>query len=273
MIRLAAFDLDQTLFGSDLVISPRVQRAVAQAQGRGVIVTIATGREARLTARFARELNLTAPLVCAQGALVYDYLTDRTLHDVRLPGELLPKVIEATARHGWNLHFEMPHGLFLPKHSNHPPILFDLIRLSQWSRLDDFLRDLPEPPLKFIITLNTPDERERVMAEMRAEFDGLVNIVASHTYLIEGLPAGVDKGRGVAWLAEYFHIPQAEVMAVGDNDNDVPMIQWAGIGVAVGNASPAAQAAADWVAPPVEEDGAAAALEKFVLDISPKNAG
>ena len=57
-------------------------------------------------------------------------------------------------------------------------------------------------------------------------------------------------------------------MAVGDQDNDVPMITWAGVGVAMGNSSPAAKAAADWVAPPLAEDGAAAAIERFVLDSS-----
>jgi hydroxymethylpyrimidine pyrophosphatase-like HAD family hydrolase len=100
---------------------------------------------------------------------------------------------------------------------------------------------------------------------MRAAFDEQIHIVPSHPYMVEGLPAGVDKGQGLAWLADYCGIPQTAVLAVGDNDNDVPMILWAGVGVAMGNASPAARAAADWVAPPVAEDGAAAALEKFVF--------
>jgi hydroxymethylpyrimidine pyrophosphatase-like HAD family hydrolase len=69
----------------------------------------------------------------------------------------------------------------------------------------------------------------------------------------------------LAWLAEYFHLSPDEVLAVGDNDNDVPMLEWAGVGVAVGNASPAARLAADWIAPPLQEDGAAATIEKFIL--------
>jgi hydroxymethylpyrimidine pyrophosphatase-like HAD family hydrolase len=82
---------------------------------------------------------------------------------------------------------------------------------------------------------------------------------------VEGTPPNLNKGTGLAWLADYLHIPQAAVMAVGDNDNDVSMLTWAGVGVALDNASPAARAAADWIAPSVADDGAAAALETYVL--------
>ena len=78
------------------------------------------------------------------------------------------------------------------------------------------------------------------------------------------LPPGMNKSKGLEWLAGQYGIDQADVMAVGDNDNDVEMLEWAGVGVAMGNGSPAALAAADWIAPPVGEDGAAVALEKYL---------
>jgi hypothetical protein len=266
MIRLAAFDLDGTLVDTDLILSPRLRQTVTLAQQCGAILTIATGRDARLTTRFARELGLNAPVICAQGGLIYDFLQDRVLHDVRLPSEILPRAIDAASHYGWNLHFEMADRSYLPAVSNHPPILFELLRYSQWSRVDDLLRDIPESPHKFLVTLNHPDDRPRIMSELCEVFDGQIRIVPSHPYLIEGVPRGVTKGSGLAWLADYYNIPQAEVMAVGDNDNDVPMIEWAGLGVAIGNASLVAKAAADWIAPPVEENGAAVAIEKFILN-------
>jgi Cof subfamily protein (haloacid dehalogenase superfamily) len=265
MIRLAAFDLDGTLVDNDLILSARLCQAVTQAQQCGAIITIATGRDTRLTTRFARELGLTAPIICAQGGLIYDFLGDRTLHDVRLPPEIIPQAIDAAKQYGWNLHFEMADRSYLPAVSNHPPILFELLRYSQWSRLDDLLRDLPETPHKFLVTLNHPDDRPRIMSELCEIFDGQIRIVPSHPYLIEGVPPGVTKGSGLAWLANYYTVHQSEVMAVGDNDNDVPMIEWAGLGVAIGNASLAAITAADWIAPPVYEDGAAVTIEKFML--------
>jgi hypothetical protein len=265
MIRLAAFDLDGTLVDTDLVLSPRLRQDVALAQQCGMIITIATGRDAKLTTRFARELDLTAPVICAQGGLIYDFIKDHVLHDVRLPPEIIPQAVEAAAQYGWNLHFEMADQSYLPAVSNHPPIIYELLRYSKWSRLNDLLRDIPELPHKFLITLNHPEDRSQIMSELTKVFAGQIRIVPSHPYLIEGVPTTVSKGSGLAWLAEYYHIPQAEVMAVGDNDNDVPMIEWAGWGVATGNASQAAKSAADWIAPTVKEDGAAVAIEKFML--------
>lgn len=265
MIRLAAFDLDGTLVDTDLVISARLRKAVERAQRCGSILTIATGRDASLTTRFARELGLTAPVICAQGGLIYDFLKDTILHDVRLPPGILPRALQAAEQYGWNLHFEMADRSYLPAVSNHPPILFELLRYSKWSRLDDFLRDLPETPHKFLVTLNHPEDRDRVMSELCETFEGQIRIVPSHPYLIEGVPSEVTKGSGLAWLAEYCNIPKTEVMAMGDNDNDVPMIEWAGLGVAVENTSMAAKAAADWIAPAVNNDGAAVAIEKYLL--------
>lgn len=265
MIRLAAFDLDGTLIDTDLVLSSRLRQAVALTQQCGKIITIATGRDAKLTTRFARELDLNSPVICAQGGFIYDFVKERVLLDVRLPAEILPLAVEAAAEYGWNLHFEMADQSFLPAESNHPPILYELLRYTKWSRLDNLLTDLPELPHKFLVTLNHPDDREQIMAELVKVFDGQIRVVPSHPYLIEGVPSSVSKGSGLVWLANYFHIPRSEVMAMGDNDNDVPMIEWAGLGVATGNASPAAKMVADWISPSVDEDGAAVAIEKFML--------
>jgi Cof subfamily protein (haloacid dehalogenase superfamily) len=264
-IRLIALDLDQTVFGVDLVVRPRVQAVISQVRALGTGITIATGRDAKLATKFAGELGATVPIVCVQGGCIYDYEHDKVLHDVRLRLELLPRVLQAADRYGWNIHFEMFDQNYLPARSNHPPITFELLRYSRWVRVGDFLRDMPEPPHKFIVTLSQPEDRARIVAEMKEALDGAVTIVPSHPYLVEGLPQGVNKGHGLAWLADHLGVPQNEVLAIGDSDADVPMIEWAGIGVAMGNGSPAAKAAADWVAPTLEEDGAAAAIERFCL--------
>ena len=70
----------------------------------------------------------------------------------------------------------------------------------------------------------------------------------------------------MAWLADHLGVRREETMAIGDGDNDVEMLEWAALGVAMGNATPQTKAAADWIAPAVEEDGLAAALQRFVLD-------
>ena len=265
MIRLIALDLDQTLMSSNLVISQRVHNAVASAKQKGVKISIITGRGLRVTSRYASELGLQSPVVCYQGGLIFDLEANKMLNEVRLPSNLIPSIISIAEQYSWNLHFEADSHIYLPKNSDHSVEFFDLIRLVPWSRVDNLLTDLPAVPHKFLVNLKHPDDRQQTLAEMNSAFHNLISIVPSHPILIEGLPSGVDKGRGLEWLAGYLGTPREEVMAIGDNDNDVPMIAWAGIGVAMGNCSTSACEVADWIAPPVEEDGAAVAIEKFVL--------
>ena len=266
-IRLVALDLDNTLVGPSMVVTPRVRAALAAAVAKGVVVTIATGRAPEPTERFARDLGLTAPLICFQGGLVYDYGARRVLFEQRLDPAVIPVIIGLAEAHGWNLQFETPTMAYLPLESNHPAALMELMRVAAWTRVD-LRTGLPETPYKFILAVHDPAEREALAAELsqRLKEQGLhLSVVPSHPILVEGTPPGLDKGTGLAWLAAHLNIPQAAVLAVGDNDNDVPMLQWAGLGVALDNASPAARAAADWVAPSVFADGAAVALERCVL--------
>jgi Cof subfamily protein (haloacid dehalogenase superfamily) len=264
MIRLLALDLDQTLFGNDLVMTPRVQRAIAGAQAKGTQVTIVTGREAYAASRVARDLKITAPIVCAQGACIFDHVHNEVLHDERLPMELLPRILAVIERHGWNVHLETFDKLFFPPASSHSAAFFELLRYSNWVRVGDLVNDLPEPPLKFIVTVERTEDRATVVEVMHREFGDAITVVPSHPHLVEGVPAGVHKGHGLAWLAGHLHVAQSEVMAIGDSEADIPMIRWAGIGVAMGNATPETKAAADWVAPTLSEDGAAVAIEKFI---------
>ncbi len=267
-IRLIGLDLDQTLIGRDLTLSARVKAAVAAAMARGIAVAIVTGRGPSPTDQFAAALHLTAPLICFQGGLVYDYLARRVLHERRLDPAVIPVVVRLAETHGWNLQFETPAMIYLPRVSNHPEELLSLMRVAAWQRVDDLVTDMPETPHKFILSVHDPAERDALVLELRrrlGEAGVTLTVVASHPILIEGLPAGLTKAVGLAWLAEHLDVPREAVLAVGDNDNDAPMLEWAGVGVAMGDASPLARAAADWVAPGVEQDGAAVAIEKFAL--------
>ena len=91
-----------------------------------------------------------------------------------------------------------------------------------------------------------------------------LTITGSHALIAEALPAGLSKAVGLQWLAQHLGVAAADVLAVGDNDNDVEMLRWAGVGVAMGNSSAAALAAADWVTAAVGQDGAALALERYL---------
>lgn len=244
------------------------REAMQAAQAQGIIVTLATGRGAQPTAHFTTELGLTAPVICFQGGHIYDPRTQATLHETRLDPRVIPVVNHLAQQHNWLLHFETPHMLYLNATQDYPPALHTLIQVTAWTQVNDFLTDLPEVPHKFILTARHPDERPALEKQLRTlaqHHHLLLDVFASHAYLVEGMPSGVHKAAGLAWLAAHLGIDSQDVLTIGDNDNDVTMLQWAGIGVAMGNASPAALAVADWVAPTCEAGGVAAAIEKFAL--------
>lgn len=265
--RLVAFDLDNTLVGADLQFSPRLRAAVARAQARGVVITLATGRGPVPTDRFAAALNITAPLVCSQGAIVYDYRARQALHEICLDPAVVPLAVQLAEARRWELAFEGLEQIYLSARYQYQPEFLELLRVSPivWA---DFAHGLPDRLHKFLFPARDVAERTEKLAHLRAHFaeaPSRLTIIASHPLIVEGVPRGVDKAAGLAWLAAALQIPPEAVMAVGDHDNDVEMLTWAGWGVAMADGSPAALAAADAVTPPVSEDGAALALEKYVL--------
>jgi Cof subfamily protein (haloacid dehalogenase superfamily) len=130
--------------------------------------------------------------------------------------------------------------------------------------VEDLAGWLSQPPIKFLF-LEQEDAIPELVRDMQAQFDGRLQVVRSWDRLIEATGPGASKGDALARLAAHLGTSQSRTMAVGDQDNDLSMIAWAGLGVAMGNASPAAKAAADVIAPSLEADGAAWAIERYVL--------
>lgn len=265
MIRLAAFDLDGTLMGTDQKIRPRVLEAVARAQAQGVIVTLATGRMFDATVRFARELNITAPLLCYQGGWI-QALDGPVLLRNTLPTALARAAIELGEAEGWHILLYAEGKLFLKEYL-HPVAFYDALLGSGVTVGEPWEAILAtRDGVDKVLYVAEPEHIPAMVPVLQRRFAGLAEIVRSHAMFIEVVPLGVDKGSALAWLAQYYDIPREHVLAAGDQENDITMIQWAGVGVAMGNAAPSVQKIADWIAPPVTEDGAAVLIERFMLN-------
>ena len=263
MIRLVALDLDGTLVGPDLTVSARTRRAIAAAQAQGTVVTLATGRMFDVTLTFARDLGLTAPLICYQGGLIRPP-DGEPLYRATMAPALMRELLDWQAERGWHAVLYADDWAFIAGKRYPEEFYYRLLgRRLVWV---DALLPLLErhEPVKFLIVAEPP-EADAIESEMRARFGAVLEVVRSHAMFVEGNPPGVSKGDALRRLAAHLGIPRSQVMAVGDQGNDRTMIEWAGIGVAMGNGSSAVRAVADWVAPPLEEDGAAVAIERFVL--------
>ena len=265
MIRLAAFDLDGTLMGADQKIRPRVLEAVARTQAQGIIVTLATGRMFDATVDFARELNITAPLLCYQGGWI-QALDGPVLLRTTLPTELARAAIALGEAQGWHILLYAEGKLFLKEYL-HPLSFYDALLGSGVTVGEPWEAILAtRDGVDKVLYVAEPEHIPAMAPVLQRRFTGLAEIVRSHAMFIEVVPLGVDKGSALAWLAQHFGIPREQVLAAGDQENDITLIDWAGVGVAMGNAAPAVQEIADWIAPPVTEDGAAVLIERFALN-------
>ncbi len=265
MIRLLALDLDGTLTGDDLVISPRVRCAIAAAQESGTVVTLATGRMFDFVLPFARNLGITAPLICYQGGLIQAPDSDGPLYRATMEPALMREALEWQARRGWHVALYADGDVFLAER-RHSDAFYRYMLGERLVWVDNLSSVLEQhEPVKFVVFIEPHDEADCIETELRQRFGGRMELTCSHAIVIEGNPLGVSKKNALHRLAAHLDIPQAQVMAVGDQDNDASMIAWAGMGVAMGNGSPAVKAVADWIAPPLTEDGAAVAIERFLL--------
>jgi len=262
--RLIALDLDGTLLKEDLTISPRVRQALERAAAAGVRLTLATGRGYPSVRRWAGELGIVTPVICYQGAVVTDTVTHRRVYQRTFGREIVRDVVAFARARDLSLTLYVADEIYV-ENKRHSDSFYD-----KWFGLPvhwvtDLTTALPGDPDKFLI-VGEEDELDALRPDVVGAFGGRLQIVRSHRYFLEGLAADASKGHALAWLADEFGIAREETMAIGDSGNDRAMIAWAGLGVAMGNASEEAKAAADWVAPGVDEDGVAEAIERYCLD-------
>jgi Cof subfamily protein (haloacid dehalogenase superfamily) len=261
---LIALDLDGTIMGKDRVISRRLRHAFKRATDRGYLVTIATGRGFAPTARYAKDLGVNAPIICYQGALIQDYRDGRAVHSATIPLEAARELVAFSQARQLNFQvYTQDDRAYVGRMD---PVAAKIAELAgiPVTAVEDLAGWLSQPPIKFLF-LEQEDAVADLVRDMQVHFDGQLQVVRSWDRLIEATGLGASKGDALARLAAHLGISQSRTMAVGDQDNDVSMIAWAGRGVAMGNASPEAKAVADVIAPSVEADGAAWAIERYVL--------
>jgi Cof subfamily protein (haloacid dehalogenase superfamily) len=260
---LLATDLDGTLVGDDMRLSPRLKAAVQEAQRRGIMVTIATGRMPGQTLSFARELNIRTPLICGQGGLIFDQESNRILHKVSLPLPLVRKAV----------HFARERGLLFQVFDHERAYVDRLEPFSEFYRrltnapiqeVGDLVAFWQHEPLKFLVFAE-PEEVPELIAALEQSFDHQLQVIRTHARIVEGVPLGISKGRALAFLADYLGVPRQATIAIGDQDNDADMVAWAGLGVAMQNGNEAVKRVADVIAPPLAEDGVAQIIESYLL--------
>jgi Cof subfamily protein (haloacid dehalogenase superfamily) len=268
-IRLIALDIDGTIIGDDHVVTARTIEAVRRAMERDVAVSLVTGRMVSSAMRFARELGLTGPIVGYQGGLIRAMPPQdtrrlgRLLMHTPLQADVARRILTWTRDHGLDPHVNHLERFILraddPKADDYSAFMGARAEL-----VPDLLEAIDHPVTK-VLAVGEPPLPVEVAPVARAKFAGLADVTISHPRFLEFVAPGVSKGRAIRYLARRLHIPLAATLAIGDQWNDLEMIAEVGHGTAMPTAPAAVRATARYVAPPLEEDGAARMIEELVL--------
>jgi Cof subfamily protein (haloacid dehalogenase superfamily) len=261
--RLVALDVDGTLIERGQPVLDSVKDAICRARQAGVVITLASGRMYPLLHSLVRYLDLTSPVICYGGAMVTSADTGEPLYERGVPLALTREVIQEARDRGLSARVYVGNSVYVDRIV---PNCFNTESLRRVNAVEvgDLLGFISADPSH--LAIDAPENETRgLVGAMRERFRSRLNVTTGHPLLTEFSRPGVHKGSALAWLCGYLGISIAESLAVGDDWNDIEMLQAAGLGVAVGNAHPDVLAIAGAIVPCVGEGGVAVAIDRFVL--------
>lgn len=260
-IQLLALDLDDTLLKSDLSVSETNRLAIQSARSRGTRIVLASGRNIHSMERYARELGLDdrdEVMICTNGAEILQFNANKVLYENKMSPELCREVASELKKLGLAWQIYSDGNIYVSERNS-------------WTEQDSRLTGQPsilvedfEPwfsrgQFKFVVP-GEPELVSKAHRNLSRRFGARASIITSKPYFLEVLDIASDKGLALEWLSRYLGIPREGVMAIGDAQNDIGMIRWAGLGCAVGNAGAEIKGAARLVAEANHEEDAVAWL-------------
>lgn len=265
MIKLIASDLDGTLLRNDKTVSDRTRSALDASRARGIVVVLVSARPPRTVATIAAAAGGGGFAVCCNGAIVYDLDRQEIVDNVPFAADIALDLVTSLRAVAPGVSFAMEQGLDLlceadfsilhPEREVEAPTIVDaLVRLS----------GLDAAPVTKLIVRHPDYTAVELIALVRGHAGERAGVTHSGAPFVEVSAAGIHKAAGLARLCANLGIDAAEVLAFGDMPNDVPMLTWAGRGVAVANADPETLAAADERTGSNMEDGVAMVIEEVL---------
>jgi Cof subfamily protein (haloacid dehalogenase superfamily) len=269
-IKLLVVDIDGTIAGHSNTISEKVKSALARVKAKGIEVAVATGRMYRSALPFHSACGSTLPLVAYQGAWIQDPATNQMHRHLPVARKMVEQLLnyfeKPELRDLLSVHFYINDELYVRELTRETKIYAKRSGIKPIA-VGDLRQVLNNEPTKVLALCDDTAIIDSLLGNLRLQYTPAeLYLTKSVATFFEATNPAVNKGAAVRYLAEEILQLQADnVMTIGDNFNDVEMLEYAGIGVAMGNAPAEVQTKAQWVAPTVEDDGVAAAIEKFLI--------
>ncbi|OAB40223.1 Cof-type HAD-IIB family hydrolase [Paenibacillus antarcticus] len=265
--RMIVLDLDDTLLCDDHTISPRTKKALMDAQEAGVKVVLASGRPTFAMTHIAKELELEkygSFILSFNGAQIRNCTTNELLFSSTLTPETAHELYHISKKEEVGIHTYVGDDIVTPANNEYTDIEAQITGMPIVEEVD-FINAIQEPVVK-VLMVDSPERLVILEKKMQQQLEGKLNVVRSKPFFLEFTEAGVDKGTSLHHLIKKLDIQQDEVIAIGDSYNDLAMIKFAGLGVAMGNAPDDIKEIANYVTDTNMEDGVAKVVEAFILN-------
>ncbi len=261
-IRMIVSDLDGTIFKWGSPLLKRTIATVSRLTAAGKLFTLASGRMPGSLSPFARRLGTNAPLICYGGALIYDPATDSDIYQRTIPIQISSSVLEEARRRNLALNVYRRNELLIESLDESSPAYGSWTRSGAMAvgELSGYLT--PEP-----LHLSIICDESRTYAlteELRVKFAGRAHVSSGHPNMVEFNRIGASKGSALAWLTAHLRVDRSQVLAIGNDLNDLEMLEWAGLALAVSGSPAEVHSVADEVVP-AGTDVLSYAIERFDL--------
>ena len=265
--KLIVLDLDGTLTNNKKEITPHTLDTLIKAQQMGVIIVLASGRPTHGIAPLAKRLKLDqygGYILSYNGGEIINWKTQELIYKNLLNLDMVPSIYKyAKDNHfaiisydGEFIITENPEDKYVQKAAS--------LNVMKINKVDNFPKAINHPIAKCLIT-GEADRLELLEEEMRQDLKDKIGIFRSEPYFLELVPKGIDKAHSLEVLLNKLELRKEQMIAIGDGFNDVSMVQFAGLGVAMGNAQEIVRKNANYITLSNEEDGVAHVIEKFVF--------
>lgn len=265
--KLLATDMDGTLLDKQKNISERNQQAIHAAKQAGVKIVLASGRPLEGLRPYLQQLDLLGEddyVLCFNGALV-QRSDGKIITRQEMTGKDCKTLVEYAEKFGVFSHaFSESRGLIAPHPNSYSQHDADINRIPL--NIIDFSILADDEPVIKTMWVDQPEKLDQALAQLPDHIANQYTIVRSTPFFLEFLPPAANKGSGIEKLAQHLNILAEEVICIGDAGNDLHMIEYAGLGVAMGNATDEIKAIANYITADHKQSGVAEIIEKFILN-------
>lgn len=244
--RLAVFDMDDTLLGPDKQLSEENKLALDRLRAAGVEVVIASGRYQANVAIFEERLGFQGWVISSGGAVVSHAATDEVVLEITLPQEFAREIFHRGREQQITIIGYHRDGIFCDRFSELTKEYQR--RTGQVPAVN--IPGLTGTGLQKMIWMTAPERITKLTPEMQEEYRGRLYVVNTELDMIDFMNVKVNKATAVQALAQRLGIAREEVIAFGDGNNDVPLLEWAGMSVAMAHGREAARCAGKKISPP-----------------------